>query len=130
MTLSLPIVMSCVDMTLLLSGNQFEGILSVYLLRLAFDQSRNAGHPRIYIFFLNYVPADSGPRCRLRYVSVTMPEIGMCCLWRLCCKRSDAGFKLKLDVDMLLLVDAQEVVICMSPNSNFHQLSVSISSAV
>ena len=81
-------------------------------------------------FFLNYVPADSGPRCRLRYVSVTMPEIGMCCLWRLCCKRSDAGFKLKLDVDMLLLVDAQEVVICMSPNSNFHQLSVSISSAV
>jgi len=36
----------------------------------------------------------------------------------------------KLDVEMLLLVDAWEVVIRMSPNSNFHQLSVYISPAV
>ena len=61
---------------------------------------------------------------------VTVPEVGMCCWWRLCCKWSDAGFVLKLDVEMLLLVDAWEVVIRMSPNSNFHQLSVYISSAV
>ena len=55
MTLSLRIVMSLVDMTLLLSLN--------------------------YLFFvLNYVPADSGSRCRWRYASVTMPKDGMCCL--------------------------------------------------
>ena len=67
-----------------------------------------------------------------RDASVTLPEVGMCCLWRLCCKWSDAGFVLKLDVEMLLLVDSWEVVIGISPNSNFHQLrlSVYISSAV
>ena len=45
--------MSLVDMTLLLSLN--------------------------YLFFvLNYVPADSGSRCRWRYAPVTIPEVGHC----------------------------------------------------
>ena len=117
-------------MTFLLSRTYLEEIfLSVYL--LAFDQSRNARHQRIFCCAaLNYVPADSGSRCSRRYAPVTMPEVGMCCWWCLCCKWSDARFVLKLDVEMLLLVDAWEVVISMSPNSNFCQLSVYISSAV
>ena len=95
-------------MRLLLSHNQLEEIfLSVYL--LACDQSsRNARHQRIFCFVLNYVPADSGSRYRQRYASVTMPLVGMCCLWCLCCKRSDVWFELnfrKLDVEMSLLVD-------------------------
>ena len=37
------------------------------------------------------------------------PDVdGMCCngLWHLCSKQSDAGYELKLNVEMLLLVDA------------------------
>ena len=131
LALSLPIVISRVATTFLLSRTEVEEIfLFVYL--LAFDQSRNARHQRIFCFVLDYVPADSGStwRCRRKYAPVTMPEVGMCCWWRLRCKWSDAGFVLKLDVEMLLLVDAWEVVISMSPNSNFCQLSVYISSAV
>ena len=73
----------------------------------------------LFYFILTYNPADSGSRCRPRYASVTMPEVGMCCLWHLCCKRSNAGFELNLDVKMLLLVDAWEVVIHMSPTAIF-----------
>ena len=103
--LSLPIVMSLVATTSCCHAiNTEEIFLSVYL--LAFNQSKNAGHQKIFCFVLNYVPADSGSRCRQRYASVTMPEDGMCCLWCLCCKRSDTGFELNLDVEMLLLVDA------------------------
>ena len=46
-----PVVMSSVDMMLLLSHTLFGGNFSVYL--LAFDQSRNAKHWRIFFLILN-----------------------------------------------------------------------------
>ena len=75
----LPIVMSLINTTLLLSHNKFGGNPSVYL--LAFYQSRNARHLRIFCFVLNCVPAESGSICRLRYASVTIPTIlgAPCC---------------------------------------------------
>ena len=128
--------MSLVDTTILLSCNcqWFGGNNSFYL--LAFDQSRNARHQRIFCFVLDYVPADSGSRCRRRYAPVTIPEVGHCTrswyvlLMAFVLQVIRCGIWVKLDVEMLLLVDAWEVVIRMSPNSNFHQLSVYISSAV
>ena len=87
-------------------------------------------------FVLDYVPADSGSRCRRRYAPVTIPEVGHCTrswyvlLMAFVLQVIRCWIWVKLDVEMLLLVDAWEVVIRMSPNSNFHQLSVYISPAV